>query len=1202
MSITTEVLSFVLGGDAAGLIKTCDDGEKALKGLTEHTKSQLQQASDAANLSLSEVTNIASKLATTLGTNLSSAATLLNDALQNPIKGLDALHAAGLKVTEAQRAEMESYAANGQSLNAHALIIGEITERYDLLNSSVADLDFSGWDNFAGDTTRLDELTEAEQLTRDIEETNKQIAEDYSYEAKLLDDLNHKFAEQAELKAKAELYRNIPTSKGGPLTNSEHAAKQTASGGGSGLGATALAFVGGPVGATTLALGIAAAAATKSVTAFAEAETINVRLESVLKATGNAAGFTADQLDEMARGLQDTTRFAGSSAKEAMILLSTMKNIKGDNFKQTLTVAADLAAVMGTDLTGAAETLGRALTNPEQASGRLAKAGIVLTDRQQQQIASFMKLNDVASAQKIILDEVASRTGGAAAASADTLSGKWEKLKNKVGDLGEAIGEKLSGPTRFILGYWEMLAFTAEKALSPIDSMTEAWLRSRIEINRLAGDMEKVIELEAELAAMKSPGGEAPSDGDAAKKSGPTEAERARLADQKRRYAASQEEAKLRDEYERKYGLTADDGYANSTERQIANAAKDKQREDRSKDRASQARRAGDIASPSAIDNTQQNNMALAVAGLGPMQSDDGTDARAALAAAGKENVLAMVGSMKAEIASFQSSGDLQFDWKKMTLSDQSQKDLDNILAKYRANVSLMPGYNAEAWAKTEAIVQENLRKAAKSTGEQRALYLQNADNAIKASEKMYEDYFAKMEAAKKKAAEVVDLNPADIAARFGGDLGAVKRDEAVSTFGEMGGEIKSTLAPGADGAIDDQNVQRILNNYKAMLSQMPGFSAPIFAQIEKQVVENAHKAMETTGGMREMYLKRLEQTLADGEKVFEKKAKPPEAKQVDAYAQMQDATKAQLQAQLGSQMQGMQGALQYGMSTEQRQGLKALQNEWAVAMRRVRDSTGEARAANIEEVKRINEAWAKSYQAIRDGSKKTVEQLVGDAKQQGKAGTEGAKERALSNKEKRQNDIAARAANDEVMRSAKPMDAIFAMSRELSGIFNGAMGSVGTGSAMLAQVMQQTTDPMQKLALESDNLKAKLAMATYNATTFGGGIQQMIDLQKELNGLQQKKMNIERQQQAERKAAEDRRNENYKKRQFEKDLKAREERREAGYDLASLIAVGDKKQNTTFNIYGAHDAREILNNVESAMKTRGYNRGISRTLDSKGS
>jgi hypothetical protein len=1200
MSMTFEALTGVLALDTQKWGTGFDSAGRQLEKFTAATSKELASAASSANMSLSGMTDLASKLASTLGTNMASAATLLNDALQNPIKGLDALHAAGLKVTEAQRAEMESYAANGQTLNAHALIIGQITSRYDLLNSSVADLDFSGWDNFSGDTGRIAELEEAERLTREIAETDRAIATNYEYEAKLLDDLNHKWAEQADLKARAELYRNIPTSTGEPLTNSEYAAQQ-ASGGGLGFPSKGM-IVGGLVAG---GLGAAGYAAKQAIAAFSEAEAIGVRLESVLKATGNAAGFTADEMNEMANEIQRTTRFEDEAAKSAMILVAKMKNIQGDNFKQTMTVAADLAEVMGTDLPSAAETLGRALASPEQAAGRLARAGIFLTDKQKEQIAAAMKMNDVAAAQKIILDEVASSTGGAATAAVGTLAGKWDQLKNKVGDVAEAIGGKLSGPTSMMVDGLSLLAKGTEKLLNPIDAMTEAWIRSRIEINRLSGDMEKVIELEGQLASLlggddaaTAPAGEDPKQKENAAR------ERARLAEQRRDYAAAQKDAKLRAEYERKYGLSADDGYADSMERGVANVAKDKQRDDRSKERAYQANRAEFMASPENDDVIRRENIDRAQVGLGPRKEDSGADAREALQSAGRENALAMVNGMKSELNAFAASDDLQFDWKRMVLSDQSQKDLDNILAKYRANVALMPGYNEEAWAKTEAIVQENLRKAAKSTGEQRILYLQNADNAIKASEKMFDDHFAKLEAAKRKAAEVVDLSPGDVAARYGDDLRNVNRDEAVSVFDEMGGGIRSTLAPDATGAIDDQNVQRILNNYKAMLSQMPGFSAPIFAKLEKQITENARKAMETTGGMREMYLKRLEQTLADGEKVFEKKAKQAEDKPRDEFADMETMSKKEIQGRMGAIAKSFPGAIRAaGATDEQQKGLKALSDEYLVTMRKVRDSTGDARKANIEELKLIQDAWAKAYQAIRDGSKKTVEQLVEDAKKQGKAGTGAAGERALSVKEQRQADIAARDANDALMRNQKPMDAIMNMSQGISNMMNASMSNIGAGAAALAQVMNQTTDPMQKLALEMGNVSARLEAARLNASTFNGGMQVMIDLQNELNGLQQKQMDIRRKQDADRKAAEDRRSENYKKRQLEKELQATEERRELGYDLASAVQVGAKAGSApTINIYGSHDAKEIVGKIDQVLKDRGLNRGITRTLDSRGS
>jgi hypothetical protein len=112
----------------------------------------------------------------------------------------------------------------------------------------------------------------------------------------------------------------------------------------------------------------------------AEAEQGQVRFRTALAASGGAAGFTGDQLEEMNKALQANSTFTEEAVRQAQTLLFAFNSIRGDQFKATVTVAADLASFLGGDLPSAARMLAMALEQPEHGLMRLRRVGIVLTD------------------------------------------------------------------------------------------------------------------------------------------------------------------------------------------------------------------------------------------------------------------------------------------------------------------------------------------------------------------------------------------------------------------------------------------------------------------------------------------------------------------------------------------------------------------------------------------------------------------------------------------------------------------------------------------------------------------------------------------------------------------------------------------------------------------------------------------------------
>jgi hypothetical protein len=171
-----------------------------------------------------------------------------------------------------------------------------------------------------------------------------------------------------------------------------------------------------------------------------KAQLASAKLGAVLKSTGHAAGLSKGELSDFAASLEGVSTFSANAIKDAEALLATFKEIKGGVFKDATRTVLDMATVLGTDLKGSAIQLGKALNDPIKGVSALAEVGVSFNDQQKEQISVFVKSNDVASAQRIILAELASEMGGAAAASATTYSGKLIIAKNSLMMLGETLG------------------------------------------------------------------------------------------------------------------------------------------------------------------------------------------------------------------------------------------------------------------------------------------------------------------------------------------------------------------------------------------------------------------------------------------------------------------------------------------------------------------------------------------------------------------------------------------------------------------------------------------------------------------------------------------------------------------------------------------------------------------------------------------
>lgn len=183
-------------------------------------------------------------------------------------------------------------------------------------------------------------------------------------------------------------------------------------------------------------------------TAAEDAAVVQRKLEAVLKATGNASGYTADQLDRLAASLARGSSFDDEQFKEATTTILRFGNIAGENLERVLRLSADYAAITGGTLASSAQALARALNDPASGLKRLERNFGDLRPEVEDTIKQLDRAGDRSGAIAMALGELEKKIGGADQGINSGLTGAFVQLKKAIGDLAETVGS--SGPMNLL--------------------------------------------------------------------------------------------------------------------------------------------------------------------------------------------------------------------------------------------------------------------------------------------------------------------------------------------------------------------------------------------------------------------------------------------------------------------------------------------------------------------------------------------------------------------------------------------------------------------------------------------------------------------------------------------------------------------------------------------------------------------------------
>lgn len=185
---------------------------------------------------------------------------------------------------------------------------------------------------------------------------------------------------------------------------------------------------------------LSVSAINKSLDVAANAQKQFLRLTQLVEQTGGAAGFTAAELDKLARTEALNTLGDTTGVRDAIGVLLTFKSVSGDVFERSIGLASDMSEVFGTSLTSGATMLGKALESPVEGITALTRVGVTFTKEQKDQVKALVAANDTLGAQGLILQALEGQIGGAAKAAATGLAGAYDTLGQRVEELQEQIG------------------------------------------------------------------------------------------------------------------------------------------------------------------------------------------------------------------------------------------------------------------------------------------------------------------------------------------------------------------------------------------------------------------------------------------------------------------------------------------------------------------------------------------------------------------------------------------------------------------------------------------------------------------------------------------------------------------------------------------------------------------------------------------
>ena len=197
---------------------------------------------------------------------------------------------------------------------------------------------------------------------------------------------------------------------------------------------------------------------------------------AAIKSTGGAAKVSLEDIDRLTASLGRTAGVDDDVIRAGTNMLLTFKGIRNeagknnDVFSQAAKATLDMTAAMnGGNVTQEALRknsilVGKALNDPVKGMSALRRVGVTLDEQQQKTVKSLVAQGRTMDAQKIILRELGTEFGGAAAASATPMARLHAVVQQLEEEAGKRLLPVLGAMATKLMALVEWLSGNSEKA------------------------------------------------------------------------------------------------------------------------------------------------------------------------------------------------------------------------------------------------------------------------------------------------------------------------------------------------------------------------------------------------------------------------------------------------------------------------------------------------------------------------------------------------------------------------------------------------------------------------------------------------------------------------------------------------------------------------------------------------------------------
>ena len=193
---------------------------------------------------------------------------------------------------------------------------------------------------------------------------------------------------------------------------------------------------------TRLLVGTTAIAVIAGAKAWLDYSNNVAKLNAVALGSGRLIGMTGTQLEASAEAAARAGDMSVSAAREIQAAFVEAGDISGSVLTGVTALAKDFAAATGQDAAGAAKALGAAFADPINGADELATKYGVLSQSQVERIQHLVQENDLAGAQRVLLEALVPAFAGAAD-GANVLKRAWDGIKDSAHDAWNWMGKAL---------------------------------------------------------------------------------------------------------------------------------------------------------------------------------------------------------------------------------------------------------------------------------------------------------------------------------------------------------------------------------------------------------------------------------------------------------------------------------------------------------------------------------------------------------------------------------------------------------------------------------------------------------------------------------------------------------------------------------------------------------------------------------------